>query len=182
VKPWVWILIVAGAAIAFGIYYENSSGGDDTGDDTGDGTSVDTTGLANVIANGVQTAEGFFTPGTTAGGVTYTNGSLSYQNNNPGNIEGSGDAGSSGPYAVFSSYGAGFSALVSTVTDDFLQNDSWTLQQASNYYVNGNPSSTAQNSVNYAGVLAQAISSAIGLSVTPSTTIGAIKSAAGAAS
>ena len=66
-------------------------------------------GVANAIASAIQTQEGYFP------------GSVAFQNNNPGNLVYAGQPGAApgaGGFANFSSYAAGYQALVDQITLD----------------------------------------------------------------
>ncbi len=69
----------------------------------------------SALASAIQQVEGYYPPGTPG----YPQGSLSYRNNNPGNIRpGSlavGATGSNGGYAVFPDYQTGWNALVGLI-------------------------------------------------------------------
>lgn len=153
---------------------DSSSASDSISTTPADDGGGDLTSAITAWAAGVQQAEGWIAPSDTS-----PDGSVSYRNNNPGNIEGSGDAGSSGGFAVFSSVDAGTAALQNLLAKYASNNPGWTLQQATNYYVNGNPASTAQNTVPYAQTVASVITSALGFIVTPTTTLKDIIGAAG---
>lgn len=78
------------------------------------GSSVVITPQLQTLAQLIQTQEVYATPGQTINGTTYPNGSVSYQNNNPGNLVYAGQAGATqGPndFAVFPTYDAGLQAL-----------------------------------------------------------------------
>lgn len=155
-------LTVAIAAVAGYLYYEGDLSG--LGSSVDGGSSGPTGPLVPALASAFQQMEGWF------------DGSVSESNNNPGNIEGTGDAGSSGPYAVYSSYAAGYQALEGVLTKLVTNNPTWTLQQGVNYYVNGDSASTAQNTVPYAQGVASILSSILGTSVTPNTALGSLAS------
>lgn len=83
-------------------------------------------------------------------------GSRSYRNNNPGNLEIDGDLGrDSGGYGVFSSYNAGRNALVADLTAKFRKYSSWTLYQVIARY--------APPSENNTQAYASAVASALGI-------------------
>ena len=80
----------------------------------GTSTPVVVTPQLQTLAQLIQTQEVYATPGQTINGTTYPNGSVSYQNNNPGNLVYAGQAGATqGPngFAVFPTYDAGLQAL-----------------------------------------------------------------------
>ena len=107
------------------------------------------------LASAIQNYEGYYPPGTSAGGVSYPQGSLAYRNNNPGNLRpGSlavGATGSNGGYAVFPNYQAGWNALLGLIQSSTYYGD--TLSQFFQTYApaadNNNPAAYA------AGVAAQ---------------------------
>jgi hypothetical protein len=78
---------------------------------------------ANAVAQAIQTQEGYYP------------GSLAYQNNNPGNLVYAGQPGATqgaGGFAAFSSYNAGYSALLNQINLDATRGTD----------VNGNPTTT----------------------------------------
>ncbi len=86
------------------------------------GASVDPSALAS-LASAIQTREGYYP------------GSVSYQNNNPGNLVYAGQPGASpgaGGFAQFSSYSAGYTALENQIQLDATRGTD----------VNGNPTTT----------------------------------------
>jgi hypothetical protein len=97
-------------------------------------------------------------------------GSRSYRNNNPGNLEIDGDAGrDSGGYGVFSSYSAGRNALVADLMAKVRKYGSWTLYQVMSRY--------APPSENNTTAYTNAVAAALGGSVTPSTLVSDLSSA-----
>jgi hypothetical protein len=183
-KWWGWALIVGACVLAY-LWYEGDLGGLDltsflpgtdegaTDDSTASGGGS-TSGLTTAWATAVQAMEGYFAPGENP---STPNGSLSYNNNNPGNLETA-----AGTMQVFDNYEDGFAALETYLGNLLNNNPNWTLQQATNYYVNGNDSSTAQNTVNYAVGVSSILSKALGFAVTPATTLADLNSASAASS
>jgi hypothetical protein len=103
------------------------------------------------LASAIQNYEGWFPPGSPG----YPQGSLSYRNNNPGNLRpGSlavGATGSNSGYAVFPSYQAGLAALIGLIQSNQYYGD--TLTQFFQTYA---PSADNNNPAAYAaGVAAQ---------------------------
>jgi len=77
--------------------------------------NVTPTPAMQAMASQIQTVEGYYPPGSVVNGVSYPNGSIAYQNNNPGNLVYAGQPGASpggaGGFAVFDSYADGQQAL-----------------------------------------------------------------------
>jgi hypothetical protein len=103
------------------------------------------------LANAIQQVEGYIPPN-----VQYPNGSLAYQNNNPGNLRYAGQVGATqgaGGFAYFPSYDAGYQALENQIT--IQANQGQTLSQFINQYApptdNNNTSAYLQTLVNATG-------------------------------
>jgi hypothetical protein len=88
--------------------------------------------------------------------------SLALRNNNPGAIA------PGGTLAVFQDIGDGWDALYSFITKHASAHPDWSLSQFMNFYVNGDPNSTGQNSQNDANFVAKY------LGVDPGTSIGSL--------
>jgi hypothetical protein len=101
------------------------------------------------LASAIQTMEGYYPPGTPG----YPTGSLSYRNNNPGNLRpGSlavGATGSNGGYAVFPNYQTGLNALVGLIQSPAYWN--LTLTQ---FFAQYAPASDGNNPGSYAATVA----------------------------
>lgn len=96
-------------------------------------------GDANSVAQTIQKIEGYFP------------GSLSYKNNNPGNLRPAGQPGCvpSGGFCTFATYDDGYAALVRDLTAK--ANRGMTIQDAINMYA---PASDGNNPTSYAATLA----------------------------
>jgi hypothetical protein len=107
------------------------------------------TDFVSGLASAIQSFEGWFPPGTPG----YPSGSLSYRNNNPGNLRpGSlavGATGSNGGYAVFPDYQTGYNALVGLIQSPMYWN--LTLSQFFQTYA---PSADNNNPAQYAATVA----------------------------
>lgn len=105
--------------------------------------------LASALATAIQQMEGWIPPGSPG----YPQGSLSYRNNNPGNLRpGSlavGATGSNGGYAVFPNYQTGYNALVGLVQSPAYWN--LTLNQ---FFAQYAPASDSNNPSEYAATVA----------------------------
>ena len=102
-------------------------------------------GDINTVAQTIQQVEGYYP------------GSVSYTNNNPGNLKYAGQAGATlgaNGFAVFSSYDAGYQALVNQINLDASRGQ--TIAQFTSIYApaadNNNPTSYAQTIANAAGL------------------------------
>jgi hypothetical protein len=87
--------------------------------------------ILDQLAQAIQTVEGYYPPGTIVGGTSFPTGSVAYRNNNPGNLNYVGQAGSTGAdangYAIFPDYATGYAALVNQIQID--ASKGMTLQQ-----------------------------------------------------
>lgn len=113
----------------------------------------------STIANTITKVEGYFTPGTPG----YPNGSLAYQNNNPGNLVYAGQAGASpgaGGFAYFPTLAAGQQALQNQIQLYAAQGMS--IQDMMNIYA---PASNGNDPTGYAQTIANS------LGVTPDTSL-----------
>src|ERR1700678_3471252 len=82
------------------------------------GSAVVVAPQMQTLAQLIQTQEVYATPGQTIAGKTYANGSVSYQDNNPGNLMYAGQSGATpgpGGFAVFPTYDAGLNALYNQI-------------------------------------------------------------------
>jgi hypothetical protein len=102
-------------------------------------------GDINTVAQTIQQVEGYYP------------GSVSYTNNNPGNLKYAGQAGATlgaNGFAVFPSYDAGYQALVNQINLDASRGQ--TIAQFTSIYApaadNNNPTSYAQTIANAAGL------------------------------
>jgi hypothetical protein len=166
-------LVIAVLCIAFSVILAMSDGGDDGGDDgtgtTGDGTyGTGDESLAQTVqqlwANAIQEFEGFYP------------GSRSYRDNNPGNLEETGDLGNDGPYAKFSSFAMGEAALVADLTAKIAKYPGQTLLQIMNRYA---PAQDRNNPLAYAQYIADQLTGALGQLITPNTTMSQLGSMGG---
>lgn len=108
------------------------------------------------LASAIQQMEGWYPPGSVVGGVSYPQGSLSYRNNNPGNLRpGSlavGATGSNGGYAVFPDFQTGWNALLGLIQSSMYWN--LTLVQFFSTYA---PAADNNNPAAYAASVAQSL-------------------------
>ena len=122
---------------------------------------------ANVIANTIQQVEGYIGPS-----AQYPNGTLAYQNNNPGNLIYVGQSGATqgvGGFAAWPTYQDGYNALIAQIQN--YANRGLTIDQMMNIYA---PASQAGNDPTaYANQIANA------LGVSPDTTVAAAISSGG---
>lgn len=116
---------------------------------------------ANVIANTIQQVEGYIGPS-----AQYPNGTLAYQNNNPGNLIYVGQSGATqgvGGFAAWPTYQDGYNALIAQIQN--YASRGLTIDQMMNIYA---PASQAGNDPTaYANQIANA------LGVSPDTTVAA---------
>lgn len=101
--------------------------------------------LINSMAAGIKQIEGYVPPGGCIGATCYPNGTVAYQNNNPGNLMYAGQAGASpggaAGFAKFSSYDAGYAALQNQIQIQI--NSGQNLTQFFNQYAPGNTKNAA---------------------------------------
>lgn len=110
-------------------------------------TLGDTSGFLDAFAAAVQRFEGYFAPGTPG----YPNGSLSFRNNNPGNLRPTNASQpSSGGYRVFNTYDDGLAALKNDLQVKI--NRGWDLNQLESVYA---PSADNNDPANYANTVAR---------------------------
>lgn len=122
---------------------------------------------ANVIANTIQQVEGYSGPS-----AQYPNGTLAYQNNNPGNLIYVGQSGATqgvGGFAAWPTYQDGYNALINQINN--YANRGLTIDQMMNIYA---PASQAGNNPT---AYAQQIANALGVST--DTTVAAAISGSG---
>lgn len=122
-----------------------------------------TPGVAT-IASTIQTVEGYSGPS-----AQYPNGTLAYQNNNPGNLIFANQPGATqgaGGFAAFPSYQAGYDALVNQI--GIYSSQGLTIDQMMNKYapaLNADGTPSGNNPTQYANQIATA------LGVSPTTSI-----------
>lgn len=99
-------------------------------------------------------------------------GSVSFRNNNPGNLKYAGQAGATGAdangFAVFPTYDAGFQALKNQLALDASRNPAWTLTQFFTKYLGGNPYNPQVTGEGNPFTYAADVASKIGASVSDS--------------
>jgi hypothetical protein len=126
-------------------------------------------------SQGVKTAEGWFLPRIQDQRIAddRSRGSLSWRNRNPGNLECEGDKGEkNGVYAVFSTMDVGMMALQRLLMEYVEKHPTWTLREATNYYINGKTESIKQNSDSYLKTVISVCSPLLGTdAITPETSI-----------
>lgn len=104
----------------------------------------------STIASTIQQVEGYIPPN-----AQYPNGTLAYQNNNPGNLRYVGQAGATqgaGGFAKFPSYDAGVAALQNQI--QIYAGQGLTIQQMMNIYA---PASDGNDPNSYANTIASAL-------------------------
>lgn len=105
---------------------------------------------SSTIAATIQQVEGYIPPN-----AQYPNGSLAYQNNNPGNLRYVGQAGATqgvGGFAAFPTYDDGLAALQNQI--QIYAGEGLTIQQMMNIYA---PASDGNNPSSYANTIASAL-------------------------
>lgn len=110
------------------------------------------TGSSSVIAwaNAIQQFEGWSPPNS-----QYPTGTVSWRNNNPGNLREQGDMGMDpNGFAIFSSYQVGFQALVNDLNAKIQKYPTYTIAQIMAIYA---PASDGNNPTAYAQVVANAL-------------------------
>lgn len=121
------------------------------------GGSVGSTPL-DAVAQAIQSHEG------------WAPGSVSFRNNNPGNLKYAGQPGATGAdangFAVFPTYDAGFQALKNQLSLDASRNPDWTLTQFFTKYLGGNPYNPQVTNQGDPFAYASDVASKIGAAVT----------------
>ena len=139
--PWV-ILVIVGAVVL----YAWAAGGLDVGQS-----------IIEKIAIAIQTFEGYFP------------GSVSFRNNNPGNLKYARQPGTTGQdargFAIFATFDEGWDALIALLNKRAAQHPEWTLLDLFNSYA---PPTDNNNPEQYASFVAEHTG------LTPDTTLGGI--------
>lgn len=115
----------------------------------------------DAVATAIQNHEGYYP------------GSVSYRNNNPGNLKYAGQPGATGAdargFAIFPDFATGFQALKNQLALDASRNPDWTLTQFFSKYLGGNPYSpetTGQgNPFSYAADVAKQLGVAVNATI-----------------
>ena len=106
----------------------------------------------------------------------WTPGSVSFRNNNPGNLKYAGQSGATGAdasgFAIFPDYATGFQALKNQLALDASRNPSWTLPQFFSKYLGGDPYSPEVTNQGDPFAYAASVANKLGVYIT--TTLGQI--------
>jgi hypothetical protein len=131
------------------------------------------TGLGdiNTVAATIQQVEGYLPPNSPSCNPPCPNGSLAYQNNNPGNLRYAGQAGAvpgAGGFAAFPSYDAGYQALLNQI--NLNASSGMTIAQFTAQYA---PASDGNDPAGYAAMIANAagvsVNDPLSAAIDPST-------------
>jgi len=147
-----------------GDLFDDSLGDDVTSEDVGTDNTLDGPPLQTAWATIIAKVEA---------GVKST--ARSIRNNNPGNLVEQGDSGTDADgYAVFSSYDAGWNALISDLTAKLRKYPTQTLAQIMARYApapDGSLLNAGNDPASYAATVAKYLSEAFDAVITPGTTL-----------